>query len=494
MVYWRLREPAVREQGIDRGRRLTSWRAITLVVITVGVSLEAQSLPTADGVPMPPPSFAGAPPGTRTAFEGAYRDASGHPTDASRAGRLAMLLHAHEQLASASLWYRKAQRLEPDGFAWPYLAAVAEAETGDQRAAVGSFRAALAIDPTHVAARMRLAEALWRAGDLDASIDEYTTVLRDVPELAAAHYGLGRVWSIRGDPATAAAHYRRAIDLVPEFGVAHYALGLAYRDLADPDRARQHLDAYARLGPRQPTLPDALIDRVAQLKSTARDLLAAAAQLGAQGRIHESIARHLEAIEADPATAAQAHVNLISLYGRSGEPDRAEAHYRAALSLGTSLADAHYNYGVLLASLGRAAEAAEVFQRALDVNPFHAHAHNNLATLLAGQHRLDAAASHYAQAIATDPGHRGARFNLGRTLVALGRPREAIRQFERLLTSDDADTPRVALALATAWFAVDDARQALAYAEQAHHGAIARGQVELAATIEAMLRKIRARQ
>jgi tetratricopeptide (TPR) repeat protein len=467
---------------------------MTAVVMTVGVSLNAQAPPAAGDVALPPPSFDGVPLGTRTAFERAYRDARAHPRDGSRAAHLAMLLHAHEQLASATRWYRRAQKLEPGEFAWPYLAGVAEAEAGDQRAAIGSFRAALATDPTHVPARMRLAEALGRAGDLDASIDEYTAVLREIPELAAAHYGLGRIFGMRGEAEKAVTHYQRAVDLVPEFGVAHYALGLAYRDTSDRDRARRHLDEYGRLGARQPTLPDALLERVAQLRSSARDLLADAARLGAQGRVGESIARHLEAIEADPATAAQAHANLISLYGRSGEPDRAETHYRAALALGTSLADAHYNYGVLLASLERTADAAAAFQRALDVNPFHARAHNNLATLLAGQQRLDAAASHYARAIATDPGHQGARFNLGRTLVALGRPREAIPQFERLLTGDDADTPRLAFALSTAWFAAGDLDRALEYGEQAHRSAVARGQTELAATIAAMLRKMRARQ
>ena len=141
----------------------SSWRAITLVVMTLGVSLEAQNPPATGGDSMPPPSFDGAPAGVRMAFERAYRDASANPRDASRAGHLAMLLHAHEQLASAGLWYDRAQRLEPDGFAWPYLAAITEAEAGDQRAAIGSFGAALAIEFTHIPARMRLAEALWRA-------------------------------------------------------------------------------------------------------------------------------------------------------------------------------------------------------------------------------------------------------------------------------------------------------------------------------------------
>jgi tetratricopeptide (TPR) repeat protein len=472
--------------------RRRSWWAALILISTFGTSLEPQTVRSGDLVPSL--TFDNLPDGVRRVLEVAYREAQENPGDASRVGHLAMLLHAHEQLAAAEGCYRRAQTLEPHAFAWPYLAAITQAERGDQAGAIQSFRAALTIDPTHPPARVRLADAFMRAGDLDAGAGEYRSLVRDAPELAVAHYGLGRVASVRRDASAATAHYQRAIELVPQFGAAHYALGLAYRDLGRSDLAQTHLDAYRRWGPRRPALPDVLLDRVARLKSTARDLLADAASLGEQGRFEESIARHLQAIDADPSAAAQAHVNLISLYGRSGKPDKAAEHYRAALALGTSLADAHYNYGVLLASARRDAEAAKVFQLALDVNPFHAQAHNNLATLLAGQHKLDEAASHYLQAIATDPDHRGARFNLGRTLVALGRPREAIAQFERLLARDDADTPRVTLALATAWFAADDIGKALAYGEQAHRSAKARGQEELAASIEAVLQKMKVKR
>ncbi len=402
-----------------------------------------------------------------------------------------MLLHAHEQFRSAEVCYRTAQALEPKAFRWTYLIGVVQAEAGDQAAAIHSLGRALAMDPDYLSARDRLAEALISAGALEASADEYAKLARDFPELAAAHYGLGRTSSLRGDSTGAIVHYQRAVDLAPQFGIAHYALGLAYRDTGRRDLAQKHLDGYRRWGAHRPTPPDPLLEQVRSLKATARDLLTEAARLGEDGRLEASIALHVKAIETDPA-AAQAHVNLISLYARLGRPDKAAEHYRAALELGSSIADAHYNYGVLLTSTRRETEAVGAFRLALEVNPFHAPAHNNLATLLAGQGRLDDAASHYQQAIASDPGHRAARFNLGRTLMALGRPEEAAAQFQRLTLREDDDAPRFTFALATAWLAAQDTAKAIGYAEQALRGARARGQTDLAATIDAALRTMKA--
>jgi tetratricopeptide (TPR) repeat protein len=98
------------------------------------------------------------------------------------------------------------------------------------------------------------------------------------------------------------------------------------------------------------------------------------------------------------------------------------------------------------------------------------------------------------QAIANDPGHRAARFNLGRTLVALGRPAEAAGQFRWLLANaaDGADTPQLMAALGTALFAAGERTDGIEYAERALRDARARGQTDAAASIEALLAKMRA--
>jgi tetratricopeptide (TPR) repeat protein len=288
------------------------------------------------------------------------------------------------------------------------------------------------VDPDYLPARLRLADALFRLGDLQASRAEYAALLRRHPDLALALYGSGRVAWVLGDRDAAIGHYRRATQLSPPFGAAHYALALALRAGGRLSEASAHFTEYRRWGARQPVPHDPILDEVRALNGTARELLVRAARLGKAGRLDESIELHLKALAIDPA-AAQAHVNLISLFGRKGQSELAERHYRSALKLGTSLDEAHYNYGVLLALTGRVPEAAVAFQQALDVNPFHAGAHSNLGAVLAREGKLDLAASHYQQAISNNPAHTAARVNLARLLTATGRLEEASERFAQAL-------------------------------------------------------------
>jgi tetratricopeptide (TPR) repeat protein len=479
--------------------RSATGLALTVAVLaasgsTVNTHVETTSLSQAAVEPpaLQPLVFADLPEGVRHGFERAHQQARAHPADPAAVGHLGMMLHAHDQYRPAEASYRAARALAPKSLPWAYLLGVVQAELGQHTAAVHSFRAALSIDPAYLQARVRLADVLAAAGDFEASRDEYRALVRDFPELAIAHYGLGRLAAVTGDQTAAVAHYQRAIEIAPQFGAAQYALALAYRDIGRDDRTEGHVQAFRRWGARRPLPPDPLMAEVQSLRATARHLLEEAARLGRNGRLDESISLHLKVIAADP-TAAQAHVNLISLYGRLDRLEEAEQHYRAALTLQSSLADAHYNYGVLLASSRRHREAAAAFRQALEVNPFHAQAHNNLATLLAAQGHLDEAASHYRQAVANDPGHRGARFSLGRTLVALGRPRDATEHFERLLEPQNPDAIRYTHALANAWLAAGEIAKAHDYATRALRAARASGQTKLAATLEHELRTMAAR-
>lgn len=467
------------------GRRLP--HAVLILGIALGAVRTASQARQSDASALPALAIETLPPPVRAGFERAYEDARTRPGDPSAVGRLGMMLQAYEQYQSADACYRIARGLDPRSFSWAYLSGVVRAEMGEHTEALAAFRQALDIDPGYLPARMRLADTLMRAGDLDASRTAYEALTRDFPELALAHYGLGRVSAALHNSPAAVEHYRRAVDAAPQFGAAHYALALSYRDLNFSNRAQPHLEAYRQLGARRPALPDRLLEAVRAMRETARDLIAEAARLGTSGRLDDAIALHLEAIEADPA-AAQAHVNLISLYGRIGRVDKATEHYRAALTLEGNRAEAHYNYGVLLA--GRAdTGAAGAFRKALAVNPFHAQAHNNLAALLAREGDLEAAATHYRHAIASDPQHRIARLNLGRVLVTIGRPREAVEQLLKTLLPDDVDTPRCMFALSHAYFSAGDHVKARKYAQEALDRAERLGQAELARIIQKELQR-----
>jgi Tfp pilus assembly protein PilF len=287
----------------------------------------------------------------------------------------------------------------------------------------------------------------------------------------------------QGKKGQAVSAYEAAINFAPEFGPAHYALALAYRDAGRSALAAVQMTIFRQAGTRKPTFPDPLMDDVRSMRSTARDLITRAVESAHAGRLDDAIALHLEALASDPS-AAQAHVNLISLYGRSGRAELAEQHYRDALRLGNDLADAHYNFGVLMASQGRATDAASAFQRALEADPFHPRAHNNLGALLAREGKTREALEHYRQALASDPQYAAARVALGRVLVELGRPADAVAEFQRLVNlPESAATPGYTFALASVLYASGHAADAIRYAEEAQRAARRYQQEELARTI-----------
>ena len=470
-------------------RRIAS--AHFLISLSLSLSVAAAPVDAPQRSAVPELTIEALPKAVRTELQQAYGHALANPQDADAVGRLGMMLHAYEQHRSAVSCYEIAHAMEPRSLSWIYLLGIEQAALGDSTAAARSLRGAVAIDPKYVPARIRLADVLMAAGDLEGSLVEYTSLAREVPDLAAAHYGLGRLSALRREPNTAVGHYRRAVDISPQFGTAHYALALAYRDAGRDQLAERHAAEFRRWGARRPAPPDPILESVVGFTNTARALLVTASQRASAGRLQEAIDLHLQALAID-SSVAQAHVNLISLYGRAGRIAEAESHYRAALVLDSSGADAHYNYGVLLASTGRPRDAIEAFRKTLDVNPFHAQAHNNLATLLAARGSLEDAVSHYRQAIANDPMHRSARFFLVRALLHLGRLPEAEEQSERLPRWEGTETARLWFTLADAWFTVHDGNRARACAEEALRRAKTAGQTELTAEIEQYLARMTA--
>lgn len=187
----------------------------------------------------------------------------------------------------------------------------------------------------------------------------------------------------------------------------------------------------------------------------ASELLKRGAALDSAGKTAEAIAAQESALARNP-NLVQAHINLISLYGRTAEMTKAEAHYQAALAINPDLPDLHYNYGVLLVGQERFSDAAKSFQRCLQLNPYYAEAHHNYATMIEREGKLDEAAKHYRKAIENKSGFRAAHFALGRILVNQDKMTEAIAQFQQTLTPDDDETPRYLYALGATYIRAGD--------------------------------------
>src|SRR5204863_4714868 len=129
-------------------------------------------------------------------------------------------LHTYEQYEGAALCYERAQLLAPTEFRWVYYLGIVQAALGKQGEAAAAFKAALKLDPNHLPAQLRLAEALLAANQFGESQQLYEAVLKRNQNLAQAHYGLGRIAANNNKLADAVVCYRQALEFFPEYGTA----------------------------------------------------------------------------------------------------------------------------------------------------------------------------------------------------------------------------------------------------------------------------------
>ena len=468
---------------------LLMYRGACGVLLAIGMiapGVAAQHVPP----PLPSLSPDSYPASARAAIASVYRNAAARPTDADAVGALARMLQAWEQWDPAHEAYARAESLAPKVFEWHYLDAVVLQRLARQAEAAAQLAQAVAASPGYLPARVKLAEALFEAGDLEQSARLFGDLTREAPAEPAAQFGLGRIAAAQGRHEAAVAYFQRAVTLFPEFGAAHYALARSYRALGKIDEAQRALERHAQYGPRWPGIDDPVLAAVTTLRDDARAELQRGVRLGEAGDVEGAIAAHEAALARDPSLA-QAHANLITLYGRAKQWAKADQHYRAVVALGFNLDEAHYNYGVLLAMQGQWDAAADAYRKATAVNPLHAWARNNLGQILEREHRLDEAAAEYRQALQGQPTFRLARFNLGRMLLALGRPKEAIIELEKAVEPRDAEAPPYLFALATAHVRSGDKAEGIRWATDARQLALQYGDTALAATIERDLATIR---
>jgi tetratricopeptide (TPR) repeat protein len=453
-------------------------RALSATLLSVAVAAAQTALP-----PLPKLALDTYPTAARAAIARAHRDAVRQSTDPSSVGTLARTLHAWEQWGAAHEAYARAQALAPKAFEWSYLDAVVLQRLARHAEAAARLAQALQASPGYLPARVKQAEALLDAGDLETAKGAFETLRPEPAAAPAVELGLGRIAAADGRPAAAVEHLERAVALFPEWGAAYYALALSYRALGRTDDAQRALERHAQYGARWPAVDDPVLAAVSALRDDADTNLQKGLKLAEAGDLAGAVAAHEAALARDPTTA-QAHVNLISLYGRTGQWAKAEEHYGAAVALGFNVDEAHYNYGVLLGLQNKWALAEAAYRQALAVNPHYAQASNNLGQVLEGTQRFEDAAATYRQALDSRPTFRLARFNLGRMLLALGRPAEAIVELEKLVEPRDAEAPRYLFALATAHVRAGHKDEGIKWAVEARTLALEHGQRDLAAAIE----------
>ena len=462
----------------------------TLLVSAIATMAAAQgSVP-----PLPQLALERFPEAARAPVSRAYQEAASRPTDADAAGRLGRVLQAWEQWDSAHQAYARAQALAPRAFEWHYLDAMALQRVARHAEAAERLKAAVAAAPDFKPARIKLPDALYESGRIDESRRLFEDLARDPSTEPFGQYGLGRIAALEKRHEKAIEHLERATALFPEWGSAHYALALSYRALGRQEDARAALQRHARFGAQWPALEDPVLASVSTVREDGRAILLRGISLAVRGDLPAAIAAHEAALAADPSLT-RAHANLISLYGRAGEWQKAAQHYEAVVRLdaaaGDAHYDAHYDYGVLLGLQQKWDEAAAAYRRAIAANPHHTLAHNNLGEILERQGKMEAALEAYRKSVETQPRFRLGRFNVSRMLLALGRVGDAVVELEKIVEPRDAESPRYLFGLAVAHVRAGRKDEGIKLATEARQLALEHGQAELAASIERDLARLK---
>jgi len=267
-----------------------------------------------------------------------------------------------------------------------FEAALALHQQGQFAAAGEAYRAILADDPAHGAARLNLGHALRRLGR-DEEAEAAFQAATELPDSAAgAWYNLGNLLASRRDFGPAEAAFRKSIELQPEMAPAHYQLGCVLRDRGLIAAAIEAFQNATTLDP-QLTVAQMNLGNV----------------LRAAGRLKDSAAAHRAALALDPESW-ESHYNLARCLEEAGDPG-AEAH----------------------------------LEEALDRSPWPAAVHHGFAEAAAARAAFERALEHYRAAYALEPQRHRARMGIGWALMRTGRPDAALREFAEAARSIGSD-------------------------------------------------------
>jgi len=112
-----------------------------------------------------------------------------------------------------------------------------------------------------------------------------------------------------------------------------------------------------------------------------------------------------------------------------------------ALQLDDQLAEAYSALGQNLRKAGDRAVAEIAYQRAMELAPNYATAHHGYSMFLRSYGQYERGQEHIRRAVQLDPLSSVLQTNLGTVLVELGRPKEALSQYQKIIDMDAGYPP-----------------------------------------------------
>lgn len=163
---------------------------------------------------------------------------------AARAARLAEVCYA------ARMTNQSPEAAARDAKHWEAVEQAAEIVADEQyKAALGELRAVIEADPTNPYAYNYLGVALYELGELEPARDAYRAAIAVSPKYLGARISLSHVLRDLGEAREALKHGMIALSDAQGDGDALHAVGMAYLSLKDFAQARRFLEAFLSTHP-----------------------------------------------------------------------------------------------------------------------------------------------------------------------------------------------------------------------------------------------------
>ena len=128
-----------------------------------------------------------------------------------------------------------------------FQAALESEQIGANADAESAYRNVLAVEPSHVPARINLGRLRHVARSLDEAESLYREALRLDPKHPTARFNLGVVLEDRGATTEAIEEYREAARLDPRVADVHFNLARLYQQAGDQQAALRHFSRFRAL-------------------------------------------------------------------------------------------------------------------------------------------------------------------------------------------------------------------------------------------------------
>jgi tetratricopeptide (TPR) repeat protein/4-amino-4-deoxy-L-arabinose transferase-like glycosyltransferase len=259
------------------------------------------------------------------------------------------------------------------------------ADSGDYKAAIEKYKAAVGQEPYFMMARFDQAMAESHLGQTQLAQAILDKIVEKTPNSFVTHLIIGSAFLDFGQDGKAEKLFERVLQLNPNSVEAYINLGHIYRIRKNYDRALEYLNKALVLNPRA---------------------YKAYNQIGAvyfeQKKMATAEKYFLKAYDINKSYIAAIN-NLATVYVPTGQVDKAEAVLRRALILAPDDPDVLLNYGAVMMQEGKMQEALHYFDRAAELAPYKPEAQHLRGLVFMKMHQRREAIAAFKAALKANP-------------------------------------------------------------------------------------------